>query len=158
MELPKELYLDTNMIWAWFKNMMEAFRRGESLKIPSILQFISSRIELKTFTTNLTKAEIFRYLRSEWNCDKNFSENLWNRFLVSFNTSYIEAENVIISELIEICARVSTKKKTLVNLMHLQLAKKNNLWFLTGEENLKDRYKEYYDKVLTYEDLRGFSV
>ncbi len=155
MEIPKENYLDTNMIWAWFGNMMKNIRKGESLKIPDILKFISSKAELKTFTTNLTKAEIFRYLKSEWGCDKGFSEDLWNKFLVSFNTSYIEFDVIEIDELIEICSKVATKKKTLVNLMHLQLAKKNNLWFLTGEENLKEKYKEYYDKVLTYEDLRG---
>jgi len=154
MEFPKEVYLDTNMIWAWFENIVKNIRKGESLRMPDILKFISSKTELKTLTTNLTKAEIFRYLKSEWSCDKIFSEDLWDRFLVSFNTSYIEFGVIEINDLIEICSKVATKKKTLVNLMHLQLAKKNNLWFLTGEENLKEKYKEYYDKVLTYEDLR----
>ena len=155
MEFPKEVYLDTNMIWAWFGNMVKNIRKGESLRIPDILKFISSKTELKTLTTNLTKAEIFRYLKSEWGCDKTFSEDLWDRFLVSFNTSYIEFGVIEINDLIEICSKVATKKKTLVNLMHLQLAKKNSLWFLTGEENLKEKYKEHCDKVLTYEDLRG---
>ena len=57
-------------------------------------------------------------------------------------------------DLIKVCKAVPTKKKTLVNLMHLQVAKKNGLYFLTGEESLKENYKEYYDKTLTYEDLR----
>lgn len=153
MELLAEVYLDTNMIHSWFRNFMTSLKENKPLTIPDILQFISKK-ELKLFTTTLTKIEIFRYLKAEWNRDEKPCNEIWETFISSFNITVIRAEEIELEELLILVAKVSTKKKTLVNLMHLQLAKKNNLWFLTGEEELKEKYKEYYDKVLTYEDLR----
>jgi hypothetical protein len=142
------------MIWAWFKNTMESIRKGRSFRIPSIIKFISSKPEIMLITTNLTKAEIFRYLKSNWNCERKLSEEIWGRFLRSFNVLYVEVKGVDINDLINICSTIPTKKKTMVNLLHIQIAKRENLWFVTGEERLKEKYKQYYDKILTYKDIR----
>lgn len=154
MELPEELYLDTNMIHSWFRNFMTSLKRSEPLKMPDVLEFITTREKLKLFTTTLTKIEIFRYLKAEWDRDEDSCSEIWETFVSSFNITIIDVEQVQLAELLTLVSKVATKKKTLVNLMHLQLAKKNGLHFLTGEEKLKEKYKEYYDKVLTYEDLR----
>ncbi|MBI5061814.1 MAG: hypothetical protein HZB67_05895 [Candidatus Aenigmarchaeota archaeon] len=153
MELLKEIYLDTNMIHGWFRNFMASTKNSQLLKIPSVLEFLIGK-DLALFTTTLTKIEIFRYIRSEWGLDEKFCNEVWDTFIKSFNITSIEVEQVELGELLNLVSKVSTRKKTLVNLMHLQLAKKNGLWFLTGEENLKERYAEYYDKVLTYQNLR----
>jgi len=154
MEIPKELYLDTNMIHSWFRNFMTSLKKNEPLKMPDTLQFIVNQKELKLFTTTLTKIEIFRYLKAEWNRDEKSCNEIWETFVNSFDITVINVKEIELEELLALVAKVATKKKTLVNLMHLQVAKKNNLLFLTGEEKLKEKYKEYYDKVLTYEDLR----
>lgn len=158
MEVPKELYLDTNMIWTWFRNFMVSLKNNNPIEIPDILQFITNKKELKLFTTTLTQIEIFRYLKAEWDRNEKSCNEIWNTFINSFNITLIEVQQVELEELLSLVSKVATKKKTLVNLMHLQVARKNNLWFLSGEENLKDKYKEYYDKVLTYEDLRKLYV
>lgn len=137
---------------------MENLRKGRKFSIPSILQFISSRRDLQLITSNLTKVEIVRYLVAEWGCKQEFSEDLWERFLRSFDVQYIEVKEFDLDELIKLCGRIPTKKKTLVNLLHLQIAKRNKLHFLTGEKKLKEKYKRYYKKVLTYKDLRGLFV
>lgn len=98
--------------------------------------------------------EIARYLFSEWRSQENEIDELWETFLRTFNMSFIIVKEIDFEDLIRLCKAVPTKKKTLVNLIHLQIAKNNNLWFLTGEENLKEKYQEYYARVLTYEDLR----
>ncbi len=36
--------------------------------------------------------------------------------------------------------------------MHLQIAKKERVWLLTGEKDLIYKYRSYYKKVLSYED------
>lgn len=154
MELPKETYLDTNMIHSWFRNFMTSLKRNEPLEIPDILQFITSRRELKLLTTTLTQIEIFRYLKAEWDRDEKSCNEIWDTFVNSFNITVISVKQIELDELLILVSKVATKKKTLVNLMHLQIAKTNGLWFLTGEEELKEKYKEYYDKVLTYDDLR----
>lgn len=152
-----EIYLDTNIIWAWFRNFMTSLKDNKPLEMPSILEFVMSRKELQKFTTILTQIEIFRYLKAEWNADEENCNIAWNSFVKSFAVLEIKARHIELYELLFLVSKVATKKKTLVNLMHLQLAKKNSLWFLTGEENLKTKYKEYYDNVITYEELRQIS-
>lgn len=153
MALPSELYLDTNMIHSWFRNLMNNVRKSKEFEIPDILKFLS-RGKFKLFTSNVTKVEIVRYLISEWNCAIQESEEYWDTFINNFNITVMVVKEIDFNELTEIVKNVPTRKKTLVNLIHLQVAKKNGLYFLTGEEPLKEKYKEYYDKTLTYEDIR----
>lgn len=153
MELPKEIYLDTNMVHGWFRNLMGNVRKRKEFEIPSILKFLTSD-KFELFTSNITKVEIIRYLISEWGCTTDEAEEYWNTFINSFNVVLIIVKEIDFNELLKIVEKIPTRKKTLINLIHLQIARKNNLWFITGEESLKEKYKEYYDKVLTYEDLR----
>lgn len=148
------LYLDTNMVMGWFKRIMQNVRRGRPFKIPSVIEFLSSQLNIELIVSNITKIEIFRYLKSEWNCKDVMSEEYWNTFIRSFNITYIEVERIDFNELLPLCMEIPTKKKTLVNLIHLQVAKKDSFWFLSGEEELKERYRGYYDKILTYKELR----
>lgn len=154
MDLPKEIYPDTNIIHSWFRKIMENRRKGKLFETPSVIKFVSSKPTIMLSVSNLTKVEIARYLFSEWKSEEKEIDELWETFLITFNISFVVVKELDFEDLIKLCKTVPTKKKTLVNLMHLQIAKKNNLWFLTGEEELKERYKEYYEKVLTYEDLR----
>lgn len=148
------IYLDTNMVWGWFKRAIESRRKGIPLKIPSIMRFVASRNELELFTSIITKIEIFRFLKSEWNCSEKESEEIWESFIDLFRVSYFDVKEVDFNELLRIVSEISTKKKTLVNLIHLQIAKRNGFRFLTGEEKLKKKYEKYYDNILTYKDLR----
>lgn len=149
-----EVYLDTNILHPWFRKIMENRRKNKSFELPYVIKFVSSKSELNLSVSNLTKVEIARYLFSEWKSQETEVDELWQKFLVTFNISLIIVKEMDFEDLIKVCKAVPTKKKTLVNLMHLQMAKRDDLWFLTGEEKLKDRYKEYYEKVLTYENLR----
>jgi len=133
---------------------MKDRRKGVPFELPNVIKFISSKPELTSSVSTLTKVEIARYLFSEWKSQEKETDDLWETFLRTFNMSFIIVKEIDFEDLIRLCKAVPTKKKTLVNLIHLQIAKKNNLWFLTGEEELKEKYKEYYDEVLTYEDLR----
>lgn len=148
-----KIYLDTNIIIGWFKRIMQKERKGREFDVPSLLKFLSSQPELELMVSEITRIEIFRYLISEWNCDLQFSRKAWNYFMESFNIESIKAE-INFGDLEEICLSIPTKKKTLINLLHLQIAKRYGIWFLTGEEGLKRKYSRYYDKILTYKELR----
>ncbi len=132
---------------------MENVYRNKPFEIPSVLEFLVS-IPIRLILINITKAEIFRYLKSEWNCPPEKSDGLWKTFLDSFRIIYETIVEIDFDDLAEICKNIETKKKTLVNLIHLQVAKKRNTYFLTGEEELKEKYSFYYDKILIYEDIR----
>ena len=154
MELPKELYLDTNILHPWFRKIIGNRRKNLPFEMPNVIKFVSSKLGITLSVSNLTKVEIVRYLFSDWKSQESEVDELWETFLRTFNISLIIVRELDFEDMIKLCKAIPTKKKTLVNLMHLQIAKKSDLWFLTGEEKLKDRYKEYYEKVLTYEDLR----
>ena len=48
-------------------------------------------------------------------------------------------------------------KGIIINLIHLIVAKNNELAVLTSDEVLKGRFRTYYTNVMTYEDLRKTS-
>ena len=150
------LYLDTNIIIGWFKRMMQSKRNGTEVEVPSVINFLTSHPDLELMISNLTRIEIFRYLKSEWACNPELSKEIWNTFLNSFNLEYIEAQidSDSIDELSMLCLNTVTKKRTLTNLIHLQVAKKYKLLFLTGESELKEKYSTYYKNIVTYKELR----
>lgn len=148
-----KLYLDTNIILGWFKRVMENLRKGKKFEIPSVIEFLSSRKEFELIVSNLSEAEILRYLTSEWNSELELSKKIWKDFMDGFKIEYIEAE-VDLNELIEICSKIPTKKKTMTNLLHLQIAKRYGYLFLTGEKMLKEKYGSYYQNIMTYKELR----
>jgi len=133
--------------------MVQKERKGEEFKIPRVIKFLTSKEEFDLILSNLTKVEIIRYLISEWGCDPKFAEKTWDDFMQSFDITYIRGE-IDIDDLLNIVQNVPTKKRTLVNLLHLQIAKRYNLWFLTGEESLIDKYRKYYKRIITYKELR----
>ncbi len=125
----------------------------EEARIPKKLEYLIS----KNFTlvvSNLSKVEIARYMKSDWNTSKGKIEEIWQKFVESFKINYLIIEKIDFEELINVCLPIPTRKKTLVNLMHLQIAKKEDLWFLTGEKDLTKKYKSYYEKSLSYPELR----
>ncbi|MBU4266290.1 MAG: PIN domain-containing protein [Candidatus Altiarchaeales archaeon] len=148
-----KLYLDTNIVLGWFKRTMQNLRKEREFKVPAVMEFLSSKEGLDLIVSNLTEAEIIRYLISEWNCDAEFSKDVWKQFVDRFSITYLKPD-VDLDELIIACSKIPTRKRTMTNLLHLHIAKKYGLWFLTGEENLSDRYKFYYKKIFTYKELR----
>jgi len=152
-KITMKLYLDTNIILGWFKRIMQKERKGREFEIPSLLKFLSSHSELELIVSDITRVEIFRYLISEWGCNLESCRKAWDYFIESFEIEVIKAE-INFEELEEICLAVPTRKKTLINLLHLQIAKRYKFWFLTGEKELKEKYSNYYDGILTYKELR----
>ena len=151
-----KLYLDTNIIIGWFKRMMQSTRNGDEFTVPSVMQFLGSQDDMELFVSNLTKTEVYRYLKSEWNASPNHSEDIWRTFIKSFEIEYIETAipAASINNLLSLCQKTHTKKNTLTNLLHLEIASNYKLQFLTGEKDLKDRYDQHYKNVITYSELR----
>lgn len=148
-----KVYLDTNIIHSWFRKYTNSKKKNEEFAEPEILKFIFS-LKNEYIVSNITKTEIFRFLSAEWDFDENECNEAWKKFLTTYEIADINITEIDFNDLIRICLIVKTKKKTLINLMHMQITKKRNLWFLTGEDKLLEKYREYYNKTLSYEDLR----
>jgi predicted nucleic acid-binding protein len=152
-----KLYLDTNIILDWFKKNIKNLRKSKPIEITSKLKFLTSRPELQLFVSLITKAEIFRYLKSEWGSPENECENFWIDFFTRYGITELESKEIRVDflDITEICKKINLGRKTLVNLIHLQFAKKNNLTFLTGDKKLEKRLKWYHEKIISYVTLRS---
>ncbi len=129
------VYLDTNIILDWFKYNIKRIRRGENIISTSKLKFLMSK-NLELFVSSITKAEIFRYLKSEFNCSEEECVRFWSEFLFRYKLTEMESKEIQVDFgfITKICKQVYLGRKTIINLIHLQLAKKNNLVFLTGDK------------------------
>lgn len=67
-----KLYLDTNIIIGWFKRMMQSTRNGNEFTVPSVMQFLGSQEDMELFVSNLTKTEVYRYLKSDWDASPDY--------------------------------------------------------------------------------------
>ncbi len=148
-----KIYLDTNIILDWFRNMMLKSRKIEAFRIPKKLEFLASH-DLNPILSELTRIEIARYLKADWNATHEEIDKLWNDFIDIFKIKVVETRKIDPEELTKICMEIPTRKKTLVNLLHLGIAKEHDCLFLTGEKDLLAKYKKYYKNTLSYTELR----
>jgi len=148
-----EVYLDTNIIIGWFKNVKRSLKEGYEPKEPKKLEFLKSK-NFGLYVSDLTKFEVFRYLKSEWSGKSGESKRLWKDFRDRYKITELTLKKVNITPLIDIALNVNLGRKTVINLIHLQFSEKNNLVFLTGDKPITDRLKNYFPKTISYLDLR----
>jgi predicted nucleic acid-binding protein len=151
-----KLYLDTNIIIGWFKRRIQSKKNGEDFQTPAVMEFLASQEDIELIVSNLTKTEVYRYLKSDWESPEDYSKEAWDIFIKTFKLEYIEVHVTPgnINNLSTLCLKNHTKKNTLTNLLHLEVAKNYGLNFLTGEKDLSERYGKHYGNILTYLELR----
>jgi predicted nucleic acid-binding protein len=151
----ENFYLDTNILFGYFvKKALE--RRGKRIESKVADFLVISSKNLKYAVSILTKAEIVRKLKSEYGLDKNIIEEMWNGFVLEISPLYVKVSQSleeIYEEIINIVNRVPMKKRV-TNLEHLIIAKKNNLILVTGDKEIVEKCKVFYDKIIGYKKLR----
>ena len=151
-----KLYFDTGIIYPIFERQIKNL---PSPKVSKFLYNIKNRHEY--FVSNLTKAEVFRKLHNDLGVDSRDCYILWKSFVESLGTKeiIIEEDNHKISfeNIAKMMSERPAPKGIVINLVHLIVAKNNELTVLTSDEVLKNRFRVYYTKVITYEELRKIS-
>jgi predicted nucleic acid-binding protein len=151
----EKFYLDTNILFGYFlKKILERKGVYKESKVADFL--ISSSKKLKYAVSILTKAEIVRKLKSEFNASKKDIEDVWRGFTIEVSPSYIQIPQSleeIYEEIVNMVFEVPMKKRV-TNLEHLIIAKKNNLIFVTGDKEIIRKCKRFYEKILDYRMLR----
>ncbi len=148
------IYIDANMIYGFFKKMLVCTRRNQDFEIPRVIEFLRNNLDrLEIYISPLTKAEIIRRLRTEWNCSKGEADRIWTAFESELMVNYIE--NATISNDIVELANLTRFKKRINNLIHVVIAKEYNLIFLTGDKEILGKAKEFYPDIISYHDLRA---
>jgi len=148
-----KLYLDTNIIYNHFVKVV----RKE--KVPKVYEFLYSNKDAHNYyVSNLTRAEIFRILHSEFNVTSEECYRLWEDFLEALCVKEIIIEEferkIKFNEIADMLSRSSAGRGIIINLIHLLIAKEGNLIVLTGDKALKGRFKVFYREILTYYEVR----
>jgi len=149
-----KLYLDTNIFRQVFFNIYETVARGEPFNEPKLFRFFrENQDKLVCFTSCLSRAEIYRQLKSDLNLGEKDIEEFWKIFITLLPVNEIE-EFLITNEIADISKAVPLKKKTLINIIHLLIAKKTELVFITGDKQLVKNAKLIYPKICSYSEFR----
>jgi hypothetical protein len=155
--MKEKFYLDTNIIFGYFlKKVSELKGEVKSSKVAEFL--IESKDKINYNVSILTKVEIVRKLKSEFLLDNTLIEKIWKSFILDVKCTEIEV-NINVSELYkEILGIVSLIpiRRRVTNLEHLIIANKKDLIFVTGDEEVLEKCKEFYSRIWSYKDLRRF--
>jgi len=112
--------------------------------------------KVKYVVSVLTKAEIIRKLRSEFNSEEDDIKEMWEDFLSDVSPLYIsvtQSLEEIYEEITKIVFKIPIKKRV-TNLEHFIIAKKNDLIFVTGDKEIVEKCRAFYEKVWDYKMLR----
>lgn len=151
-----KIYLDTNLLIGWFKWILKKKKRkGDE---PKITKFLSEHEEISTFISSFSVIEIVGVISNDYkkpdgtpkytlNDIKSFIENL-NKYL---KITVLE-EKRIVSLPIKKLIGISRRCRHLADSIHVYLAEKEDIWFITTEVKL-GRLKPYYPKIMTEKRL-----
>ena len=123
--------------------------------IPERLQNLQ-KLQHEPVVSYLVKAEVSRYLKSEWQLTSEEIDELWEEFIKEMKTELIKVENfnVNLKELEQICSQVPLKEEgTIADLIHIQISKFFGLKFLTSEGRLKEKLENFYDNLMQINEL-----
>ena len=149
MELPNDIYLETNIILPYFTNLVQ------NKPQPKVFNYLyNEKKRFRYFVSNLTKIEVFRKLHSEHNIEEKECYQLWDLFKEALSVTELEIEKIYLEEMTKLVAQRPSTRGMIINIIHLLFAKHNNLAVLTGDKPLKDRFKVFYTEVLDYEEFR----
>ena len=147
-----KIYLDADIIYGFFKRIVETRKKKEKFRTPQIiktLEKVSRKHSL--FTSVLTKAEIARRMKLEYEMDYKKFEQMWNSLRNLLRIKVIR--KIEISDDFPSFVGGQKFRPKINNLIHLYLCKNNNLILLTGDKKLKEDSQKVYNKVLTYADI-----
>jgi hypothetical protein len=146
------IYLDANILYGFFKNLIKSWQEKQKYTLPDVIKFFVDHQELIIYTSILTKSEIFRRLKLEYNISEKDLERMWMSLERLLKIRLIE-EVVIDSQLIEFIKKCKFRSK-INNIIHLWLCYKLSLTFVTGDEKIYEDGKKIYSNIMNYSELR----
>ena len=149
-----KIYVDTNIIFGFFRNLLLEKRKGKKFTETSVLKFIKEG-KFELYTSVLVKAEIARRLRTEWGSTKEEVEEFWTSLEPYINVDVIQTATI--GPKIAVITLETPFKNKVSNIMHLLIAEQYDLWFLSVDKEIVQKGKKFYEKVISYHELRKIS-
>lgn len=153
-----KIYLDTNIIYGYFKARIKEMKFEQEFAEPKVIEFLKKNSDrFDYFVSTLVKAEIFRRLRTELNISREKVVELWSGFISHLKIVELKLENINFQELLNdvlSIVEIIKIKKRVTNLQHIVIAKKLDIWFLTGDNEMLRKCKQVHTKLISYTGLR----
>ncbi|MEM5882742.1 MAG: PIN domain-containing protein [Candidatus Aenigmatarchaeota archaeon] len=139
----ERLYLDSNILIRYFKNMIS------KRKVPFIIKVLSLNDNFKIFVSSWVLAEVFEVMQKEFKLDKNKISLILKKFLEESKAEIIE-EFSLNSSIANLVKNFGLEAK---DALHLFISKKEKLTLLTSDKKLAEKGILSYKKILVPEEL-----
>lgn len=142
----QRIYLDTNIIYGYFRKRVEETVNGR-FKRPFILQKIS-KVDYEFVTSFFTMAEVSKNLRREFNLDNKSIVDLLRLFTREYRIKVVQRVNITGELLLWHLKRID-----LEDAIQLNIAKNINSIFLTNDKRLIKNARKFYSHVASFSEL-----
>ncbi len=137
MTIPSKIYLDTNLLYGWFKNKL-----GKKKSETGILTFLSEKCkDIEKFISAYSVAELLVKLKDEFQ-DREISENKI-AYLFEILRGTIGLKIIYESKLTETVIKFADICGDHNDAIHIEIAKNQNLTLVTKDEALGKAEKLY---------------
>jgi len=151
------IYLDTNIIFMLFENLAKASKSKKIRKVqlPEVIKSLKSKRKHRYFVSTLTKVEVFRHLYSNFGIKREKCKELWTYFTEFLKVGTLKEHSFDFDDIIKLVTAMPLKRTTIINIMHLMIAKKNRLILLTGDKGLIKLRDWYYKNIIDYKEFKN---
>lgn len=157
--LPDKIYLDNTSLVRWF---LKRFYPKKYKRDPQIIRFLNEHKEIDTFVSILSVAELVHTLKHgeefkkfglKFDHIKGLIEELQNiigfEIIQTVKINDTQIDGIVISGNI---IKYVFKHRHLADCIHLDIARQNEIWFVTYEKRMGE-LKEYYENIMTEDKL-----
>ncbi|MBI2583045.1 MAG: PIN domain-containing protein [Candidatus Aenigmarchaeota archaeon] len=130
MPIPKKVYLDTNIVYGFFQNII----RGK-MDHPEIIKFLAERKDVEKYISTFTVAEIVENLLKEFpyrSLKKDYIMSLVDTLRLTVDLKILQETIELSGELVDFVYECKDAKDSL----HVLIAKKNDLFFITRDDKV----------------------
>ncbi len=149
-----KLYLDANILYGFFKNIMTARREMHKPIVPSVIKFFKEK-DFIIYASILTKCEIARRMKLEHDVSELDFEKMWHALEEYLRLKIITEVNID-QDIVDMVKRYKFRSR-MNNIIHLYICKKLDrlrLTFVTGDKRILEDGKKFYEYIIDYNRLR----
>lgn len=152
--MKKLIYLDTSIAERFFKKAILSEKQNKPFSLPKIFSYFKNHREIQLFTSSFTLAEIYEHLWKGYQSTSVKIAKLTNIFLYEFRIIPI-LEFTINPEILRWIRKYKLEAK---DIIHLSIAKNKDFILLTDDEDLLNKGKIIYSKIISEEDLPFLTI
>jgi len=154
-----KLYLDTDIIYGFFKEVVKSWKEHRKIVLPSLIEFLKLKEkELTFFVSELVYFEIIKRIKFDYELSEKEIEILIRQFERTLNIRTVPKSSwfneMIFEDIFELIKK-ETFKMGLADILHAYIANQNKLTFFTGDnEALNEDAEKICEGVINYPQLR----